>query len=186
MPYDASNPPAFETMAPGAGAPPLIEGPFLMDAALTPNRSLPNVGFTVLMAVLAAASFLSGVAFVSIGAWPVVGFFGLDVALVWLAFRLSYRQGRLMEAVRVTQGAVHVARRHPTGHVRWWTAPTAFVQIAVAKPGDHDTQVQLRYAGKALILGAFLSPPERENFAAALGEAVTAARRIAQGSGGAT
>ena len=41
------------------------------------------------------------------GAWPVIGFFGLDVALIYLAFKLNYRSGRLYETIELTPGAVH-------------------------------------------------------------------------------
>ena len=46
------------------------------------------------MLALGLISLAVGIGFVAIGAWPVFGFFGLDVALVYLAFRLNYRGAR--------------------------------------------------------------------------------------------
>ena len=40
------------------------------------------------------------------GAWPVMGFFGLDVLLVYVAFKLNYRSGRLYETVELDAGNV--------------------------------------------------------------------------------
>jgi uncharacterized membrane protein len=51
------------------------------------------------MIALGAISFITGVLFLAAGAWPVLGFFGLDVLLVYIAFRLNYRSGRLYETL---------------------------------------------------------------------------------------
>ena len=66
----------------------------LFEARLSPHRSLSFTGFTILMLVLAGISLAIGITFLMMGAWPVFGFFGLDVALVWLAFRANYREAR--------------------------------------------------------------------------------------------
>ena len=65
--------------------------PTIFSAMITPHRSLGRVGFLVLMAVFGAVSFVAGIAFLLMGAWPVFGFFGLDVVLLYWAFRLNYR-----------------------------------------------------------------------------------------------
>ena len=79
------------------------------DAVIYPHRSLPPQGFLLLMLVLGATSFAAGVTFVLAGAWPIFGYFGLDVLLVYLAFRASYRSARMHEWVRLTEiGRAHV------------------------------------------------------------------------------
>ena len=95
--------------------------PFFLDVALYPHRSLPPQGFLILMAVFGIASFATGIIFASIGAWPVLGFFGLDVALFYWAFRLSYRSGRLCEVVRVTRQQSTVQRIQPDGRRKTWS-----------------------------------------------------------------
>ncbi len=160
----------------GWPSPPEDEGVF--DATLAPNRSLRNVGFLVLMATLIVMSFSAGLVFFMMGAWPVIGFFGLDILLVWLAFKISYRQGRLMERVHVSPARVTVVRRHPAGHVQHWLMPTYWARVLVDDPVVHESQVRLVNQGKTLILGAFLSPPERAEFAEALRRALDAARDV--------
>ena len=44
-----------------------------------------------------------------------LGFFGVDVLLVYIAFKLNYRSGRLYETIDVTPGAVHLDARAPVG-----------------------------------------------------------------------
>ena len=74
----------------------------LFNVVLTPYRSLSPAGFNAVMAIFIAGSFTIGLAFWLIGAWPVVGFCGLDIALLQLAFRLNYRSARLAEEIRLT------------------------------------------------------------------------------------
>lgn len=159
--------------------------PLLMDAVLTPNRSLPRAGFAVLMAGVVAVSFTAGVIFIRMGAWPVTGFFGLDLALIWLAFRFSYRDGRTVETVRLSPERLQVTRRRPQGHVQRWTLAPLWTEVRHLRPGRHDAQVVLTSRGRALVLGGFLAPEERDAFAARLAQALAQAKLgLAQGSGG--
>src|SRR5882724_5138615 len=61
--------------------------PALFSAVVTPHRSLSRAGFLIVMAALGGISFVAGTAFLLLGAWPVFGFFGLDVLLVYSWFR---------------------------------------------------------------------------------------------------
>jgi len=158
----------IETWPAEAGPPPDLGGPLFLDAEVRPNRSLPNVGFLVLMGALILVSFTAGMVFVSMGAWPVIGFFGLDIALVWLAFRMSYRDGRRLERVQINREEIRVGRRWPTGHSRCYRLPAAWARVEIDGAGEPDAQTRLSAKGKTLIIGAVLSPKER----VALGEAV--------------
>lgn len=163
------------------------EGPVFMEAELAPNRSLRNPAFVALMIAIALISFTAGILFITMGAWPVTPFFGLDALLVWIAFRISYRDGRAREWVRVDARDIEVTRRHPTGHLRRYRVPTAWVKLDLVNAKEHHSQVALRAHGKALILASFLSPDERGEFADALAIAINRARNTgrAQEPGGA-
>ena len=51
---------------------------------LRPNVSLSRDGFIILMVVFAAICLVAGGFFLAIGAWPVFGFFGLDILFsIW-------------------------------------------------------------------------------------------------------
>lgn len=149
-----------------------------LDATLTPNRSLSATGFKVLMAVIAILCLVSGIAFFLIGAWPVVGFLGLDVLLVLIAFRASYRAGRLTEFVRVTRRALTVERLYPNGFRQTLEYPPLFVQVVVESRDEHHVTIRVRFKGKSIVIGSFLSPGERREFAAVLKDAIDRARVI--------
>ncbi|HRX40065.1 MAG TPA: DUF2244 domain-containing protein, partial [Parvularculaceae bacterium] len=146
------------------------------DAILYPNRSLPNAGFVAVMAVVIFVNLSLGLTFFLIGAWPVIGFCGLDIFLVWLAFKLSYRQGRLHERVRVTPEAMWVSRVLPSGHETRWRLHPFWTRVSIDKPVRHESQVRVTSKGRTLILGSFLSPRERGEFADALSAALQRAK----------
>src|SRR2546430_14238648 len=86
------------------------ELPTLFSAMLTPHRSLNPTGFLILMGFLSIVSFAAGVAFLVIGAWPVFGFFGLDVLAVFVAFRVNFARAAAREEISVTPTMLHVRR----------------------------------------------------------------------------
>ncbi len=172
----ASIPP-MSRISDAQGPPPAPDGPVYLDAELRPNRSLSLNGFQIVMVVMAAASFAVGCLFLAMGAWPVIGFFGLDVLLLWLAFRASYRAGaRERELVRVTAARVDVARADARGQTRWWTASPYFARVEVVEAEDAHPEISLRAGPDRLPLAVCLSPHERLGFAKALESALASAR----------
>jgi uncharacterized membrane protein len=156
-----------------AGKPPPI-----FAAVLTPHRSLGPAGFLAVMAVLCACSFISGTIFWLAGAWPIVGFIGLDVALVYGAFRLNYRAARLFEEVEVTHETLTVRKVGADGAVRVFTFNPYWARLEVErKPEWGITHLGLAARGQRLPIGEFLNPKDRESFAAAFAAALAEARR---------
>jgi len=155
------------------------------DAVLVPHRSLSPAGFWLLMALVSAVSFASGMYFALHGAWPVFGYFGLDVLLLYLAFRASYRAARRYETVKLTAEALVVERVGPRGQRARWNFQPYWLRIEMDEPPEHGSQLRLISHGRSLALGAFLSPGERAELAAALREALRRQRASAQGGAGA-
>jgi uncharacterized membrane protein len=177
----------YETWPADPLAPPLPgEARLYLDAEIRPHRSLGRRGFYALMAAVGVISFIAGTAFMAIGAWPVLGFFGLDVLVVYLAFRWSYRDARRVETIKVTDEEIRVARCTPFGHQTAYRVPLAWTRVELAGEGEPDVQARLHHKGRNLIIGSMLSPKEREALAGSVGEALQKARRAApQEPGGA-
>src|SRR6266566_1979751 len=83
--------------------------PTIFSAVLTPHRSLSRKGFLVF--------------------WPVFGFLGLDVLLVYWAFRVNYRSARAYEVVTVTPTELTVRKVSYHGRVRQWTLNPVWVRL---------------------------------------------------------
>jgi uncharacterized membrane protein len=152
--------------------------PALFCALITPHRSLGGAGFLVLMAAIGGVSFAAGIVFLILGAWPVVGFFGLDVVLIYWAFRINYRAAKAYEEVMVTTSELRVRKVSHRGRVAEWSLNPLWVRL------DRDTHEEfgierlfLVSRGRKLPIGGFLSPGEKESFADALAAAIGEAKR---------
>jgi uncharacterized membrane protein len=131
------------------------------DATLLPHRSLPREGFHALIAALIAANFILGVPMFMLGAWPVIGFMGLDIALVVFLFRLNYKSGRLSETLKLTDADLIVTRIDPEGVVEESRLEAAWLRVDMDDPPEHESRLTLISRGNRLVVGRFLTPEER-------------------------
>ncbi|CAN5385098.1 DUF2244 domain-containing protein [soil metagenome] len=146
-------------------------------AVLRPHRSLSPRGFGILMAAIVACSFTIGLAFWLMGAWPVVGFCGLDILLVQLAFRLNYRSGQAMERISLTPERLSVTRVSPRGVAVETGFNPYWARLEVDRhPEFGVTALRIASHGARLAIGSFLGPAEREKFAAAFSAALAKLR----------
>ena len=154
--------------------------PGAFHAILRPYRSLAPGGFAVMMALLAGLSVITGVVFYVAGAWPVTGFLGLDVLLVYIAFKLNYRSGRLYETVDLTPARLVWTRVHPSGRQERFDCNPYWARVDLREWPDGRTHLGIIAQGKEWIVGRFLTDDERRDFASALRAALFDARTRAQ------
>ena len=147
-------------------------------ATLTPHRSLTRQGFLVLMGAVIAVNVIVAGMFVALGAWPIAGFAGLDVLLIWLAFKVNFADARKLERISVTEHELvldRVSEKHPPEQQR-------FVRRWVRVELQEDTEREL--IGSLLLIsgrnrvavGEFLAPEERKTLAEALKSALAIPR----------
>ena len=152
--------------------------PTLFSAVLTPHRSLGRTGFIVLMCLIGGISFTAGLVFFIAGAWPVMGFFGLDVLLVYVAFKVSYRSAAAYEQVTMTPSTLTVRKVSHRGKVAEWTLNPVWVRLQ--REGNEEFGIQRLFLvshGRRLPVATFLGPAEKASFANALSAALGEARR---------
>ena len=150
--------------------------PLHFDVVLRPHRSLSPHGFYFLMAVISVVCFSAGVVFMLAGAWPVFGFLGLDVLAIYIAFRLSYRSGRLLETLQLSDEKLLVRRIHPDGRAQVWSAPPYWVRVSLELSAQGAGRLRLSSHGRWVAIGAFLTAEEREALAEGLHQALARAR----------
>jgi uncharacterized membrane protein len=151
----------------------------IFSAVLRPHRSLSPRGFMLVMLALVSCSFTAGLAFWSMGAWPVVGFFGLDIVLVQLAFRLNYRQARASEEITVFPNRLTVAKTTARGDTSEAEFNPYWARLEIERhPEAGVTGLTIASHGKRLGIAGFLGPHERESFARALSAALAEARAM--------
>jgi uncharacterized membrane protein len=149
----------------------------LFAARLTPHRSLSRRGIKIVCCLAAAMLLLPGLIFYLLGAWPVVGFMGLDVAALYWALTYSLRDGRRYEQVTLWADRLEVLQVSPKGEEKLESFNPFFVRLVVERDIDeHTTGIKLRTAGSDLAVGAFLNPDDKASFAQAFGTALRKAR----------
>ncbi len=138
------------------------------DAWLRPHRSLTRRGLAIVLAMAAVPSFGLGVVFLAMGAWPVTGFLGLDVLLLYVAFRLNNRAARESERVRLSETELTVDRHAVDGKAEHWSFQPNWLRVDVDDPPRPDSKLLLSTHGRSLAIGQFLPPAERVEVADAL------------------
>ncbi|MCW5717349.1 MAG: DUF2244 domain-containing protein [Bauldia sp.] len=153
--------------------------PPIFRATISPYRSLSRRGFNILMAAGGLVFFIMGSFFLSIGAWPVFGFFGLDILVIYLAFRRNYRDGRAEENFELTRAKLLVRHVTPAGEAREHTFHPFWTRLIVHREEWGVSGLSLSSSGRTLRIGAFLPPAERQTFADRLSQALATARAAA-------
>jgi len=157
---------------------PAFDQPTLFSARVTPHRSLNRTGFLVLMSFIGVVSFVAGIAFWMMGAWPVLGFFGLDVLVIYWAFRINFRSADATEDIVVTPSELRVRRISHRGRLIEWSFNPLWVQLE--QTGDAEFGIERLYLvsrGRRVSVGQFLGPDEKASFAKALLAALQTAKR---------
>ena len=150
----------------------------LFSARLKPHRSLNRRNFRVLMLIFSGVSFLATLPFVLLGAWPVAGFMGIDIAIFYFAFRASFRAARAYEVVEVTFSELMVAKINAKGERAEWRFNPVFVRLEGEQHEEFGTQrLALVSRGKAVEIASFLGPAAKAGFASDLSRALAEARR---------
>jgi uncharacterized membrane protein len=154
-------------------------------AVLRPYRSLGRPGFIILMSTIALVSFIAGLAFLYLDAWPVFGFFGLDVALVYWAFKRNYADADIFEAIEISGGELTVRKGGVKQEMQEWRFQTYWVRMELEENMSLETcgPLWLKSHGKRLQVGSFLGSGELRAFAGVLAEALQHTKRVAPGNG---
>lgn len=149
----------------------------LFAAILHPHRSLSRRGFLLVMGAAVAVSIGFGGYFALQGAWPVFGFYGLEILILYLCLRNNYRSALIYEKVRLTEEALTVEKGDRHGPTGTWSFQPYWLKVSIDDPVRHESQLTLSSHGRALVVGAFLTPEERVDFARALRDALAHLQR---------
>jgi uncharacterized membrane protein len=132
----------------------------------------------VLMCFIGAVSFIAGVAFWMMGAWPIFGFFGLDALVIYWAFRINFRSADATEDIVMTPSELRVRQVSHGGHLIEWSFNPLWVQLE--QTGDPDFGIERLYLvsrGRRVSIAHVLGPDEKASFAKALLAALQTAKR---------
>ncbi|MBA4791339.1 MAG: DUF2244 domain-containing protein [Rhizobiales bacterium] len=152
--------------------------PTVFAATMAPHRSLSPRGFLIVMLAIGGVSFLSGFYFLSLGAWPIFGFFGLDVALLYFAFRASFRSAAAREFIRITPSLVQVRQVSARGEAREARMNPFFTRVKRRDMEEIGTlDLALVSRDRQVAVGIHLGPWQKADLADELGAALGEVKR---------
>ncbi|MFC2969752.1 DUF2244 domain-containing protein [Acidimangrovimonas pyrenivorans] len=140
-----------------AGAPPLAE------LHLWPYRSLPRRGFVWFIGGTAALLLLPLIELLgSPVLWGLLPFLLLALGGMWYALGRSYRDGELIEDLRLWPDRIELTRYNPRKPRQDWSANPYWVSVTLHETGGPvPNYLTLKGGGREVELGAFLAPEER-------------------------
>ena len=147
-------------------------------ATLTPHRSLSREGFVAIMVLVVLANLLVGGLFMAVGAWPVAGFAGLDVLIIWWAFRANFADARQMERISITEHELVLDRLRQNKPQEQHRFVRRWVRVELEEDRERELIGRLLLISGAtrMPVGEFLAPEERKTLATALKSALAIPR----------
>lgn len=150
----------------------------LFAALLTPHRSLSPQAIRWVIAFTCVMASIPGFAFYAMGAWPVVGLMGLDIAALYWALTASLRDTQAFEEITLWPDALDIRHVSKKGretslsfnpfHVRFTATRDAENRVVALKISTRD---------EAFEIGKFLTPDDKADFAKVFGSALSRAKR---------
>ena len=145
-------------------------------AVLLPHRSLSPQGFAILMSVMTLVCLSVGMWFFLIGAWPVLGFMGLDVLILYLAFKANYRDGKTYETVELTSDHLSITHHPLRGPEKIWQFNPYWVKLNLRERRGQCCLLEASSHGRKLVFAHFLSDDEKRDFMRSLNGALSKLR----------
>ncbi len=133
----------------------------LYEISLYPYRSLNKTGFFILMFSLGFISFVAGIIFMIKGAWPVFGFFGLDVLLVYIFFKINFRSGKKKEILILTKNQLIIEFYNSKKISKTYYLDAHWLQIRLSKLKNEMSKLKISSKNKSIIVGSFLRYQEK-------------------------
>ena len=143
-----------------------------LDITVLPYRSLSKKGFRYLMIIVAAIFFSIGIFFWIIGAWPVFGFLGIDVFLLYYAFKINYKNGEIFENLKLLKKNLHITRNFPSGKVQSWDLEPYWTKVEMSSSHSPTQNLIIKSRDKVVMIGSFLNFKDKKKLMKKINEAL--------------
>ena len=129
-----------------------------------PNRSLPKVGFIILMIMVWFCMSVPMIAFIGSSIfWGLLPFFIITLSLLFFLLNKSYDDGNLIEELSIWSDLIIVNRVEPNKTIKSWEANPYWSSVNLYNNrGPVEDYLTLKGNGREIELGSFLSPSERK------------------------
>tara|TARA_B100000941_G_C28378238_1_gene485888 strand:- start:131 stop:610 length:480 start_codon:yes stop_codon:yes gene_type:complete len=133
-----------------------------LNLTIFPHRSLSKKGFTILMCIITFICLTGGAIFWFLGAWPVFGFLGLDIILIYFAFKINYRSGEMYERFQIISQKLRILRSFPSGKMQIWELNPYWAKTEIVDINSNHKQLMIHSKDKSVSVGSFLNNYDKQ------------------------
>lgn len=152
--------------------------PATFEAVLYPNQPPPARSLVVLLAAVFGVAIGTSIGFLLAGAWPVVGFMGVELVLLAVCLIWARRVARYAEHIRLDDHGLHIKTTSGNRTLRSWRFEPYWTRVQLDETRPGETALRLSAKGRTLTIGRFLNAQERTDVAAELEAALRRHREV--------
>jgi uncharacterized membrane protein len=142
------------------------------EAELKPHRSLSRGALLAVLGGMAAASLYVTALMYLLGAWPVIGFNGADLALAALLFWLNARTARAREIIRLNEDEIEITTISPSGRKSMVFIPPGWARAELEETPGAVPRLVIRTPATRREIGRQLGEAQKRDLAAAINRAL--------------
>jgi uncharacterized membrane protein len=142
------------------------------EAELRPHRSLSRRALLLVLGGMVLGSLYVTTLMYFLGAWPVIGFNGADIALAALLFWLNTRAARAREIIRLSDEALEITNVAPSGRQEQVTLSPDWARVELQERPASVPALILRTRGGTREIGRQLGEAQKRDLAEALDRAL--------------
>ena len=150
-----------------AGADPIQPG-LQFEAVIVPHRSLSERGLWVLVGILCALSAGVSLVLLWLGAWPAVGFCGVEIALAVALLRRHARGNRACEMLLLSDEGFRIVRTDVRGRRVERALSPDWLRVGLEERPGRAPALWLQSRGRRMEVAAELGEAEKRELAEAL------------------
>lgn len=147
------------------------ETPFFQ-AAVRPHRSLSCKGVAIVICCMLLGSLAITSLMVSLGAWPVIGFNGADIALAIFLIWLNIRAARAVEIISLNDDSLEICRTDASGRQEHLSFAPYWLNIVLQERNGTVPKLLLASGGASTEIARQLGEAQKRDLAAALARAL--------------
>ena len=106
------------------------------------------------------ASYI-GISFYVLGAWPVLGFMGFEILLIYIAFKILFYKNKFYEHIILDNEKLNILFKKKNKIIKKIELEPTWVQVKIEKIYENEDTLILSSHGKKIILANYLIPEER-------------------------
>ena len=134
---------------------------YYLDIKIYRNQSLTTRGLYILMFFITIPASYLGISFYVLGAWPVLGFMGFEILLIYIAFKILFYNNKFYEHIILDSEKLNILFKKKNKIIKKIELEPTWVQVKIEKIYENEDTLIVSSHGKKIILANYLIPEER-------------------------